>query len=143
MGIISKSCCCPGLISLLQNIIATCGNEHEGLYIPELELYKTSRQYEVYCIKVPNKFLGCQFKDMAYKIYHDYHCLMIGIEILDKETNSSCIILNPYEYTFNAGEANYGFLLATDKTIADKITEDYTVLALYRMLPHKCLQSKG
>ena len=48
---------------------------------------------------------------------------MIGIEVYDEMNNQTYILLNPGDYTFIAGQANSIFLLAEDKSIADKIQE--------------------
>ena len=61
LGMLAKSCLCPGLLTVVQNIIATCSNDEDNNIVESLSEYKASRGYEVYCITTPNKFIGRKF----------------------------------------------------------------------------------
>lgn len=73
MNLLAKSCFCPGIISLMGNLIVSAGDTEdyaqEGEWSKE---YKNGMQHEIYRTDLSNKFEGKTFSEVAATIYDEF-----------------------------------------------------------------------
>jgi hypothetical protein len=70
MNLIAKSCFCPGLISLLSNLIKSFEDNQNSLFVDQwLSEYKVGLEHEIYRVELNNNFAGFKFITMAGLVY--------------------------------------------------------------------------
>ncbi|MEL6802218.1 MAG: hypothetical protein AAFO91_00355 [Bacteroidota bacterium] len=70
MNLIAKSCFCPGLISLLSNLIKSVDNDQLGANQKEwVNEYLTGLEHEMYRVELNEKFYGQDFTEISVAIY--------------------------------------------------------------------------
>ncbi|EGR28582.1 hypothetical protein IMG5_172560 [Ichthyophthirius multifiliis] len=138
---LAKSCFCPGIISLLGNLISSAG-EIDDQYIEEEwlkeymrgmghEIYRTDLSFKAFFFLKKNiknikkkKFEGKTFTEIAATIYTEYNGILFGIEL---DVGGQTIIrLNPGHYVIpNTLENNVKQLFDED---IDSTESDYVLL---------------
>ena len=60
MNLLAKSCFCPGIISLIGNLVTSAGDidQFESRWLTE---YCHGKGHEIYRVKLPMKFAGKKF----------------------------------------------------------------------------------
>lgn len=127
LSLLAKNCLCPGIITLMSNLIITNNFEEEierkiGKY-QWIEEYKHGKDYEIY--KIPLDYLkGYKFSVCAEKIYNEKKTILFGLNIEEKINKMNVILLSPMEFVLPIDNEIkvYGYLLAKDQNDADSVT---------------------
>jgi hypothetical protein len=70
MNLIAKSCFCPGLISLLSNLIKSFDSDQSGGNKKEwVNEYMNGLEHEMYRVELNSKFYGQDFRKIAVAAY--------------------------------------------------------------------------
>jgi hypothetical protein len=70
MNLIAKSCFCPGLISLLSNLIKSVDSDKSGVNNKEwVNEYMTGLEHEMYRVELNPKFYGQVFTEISVAVY--------------------------------------------------------------------------
>lgn len=97
MNLLAKSCFCPGIISLLRNLIVSAGEIECENYSKEwMKEYADGMGHEIYRTDLSYKFEGKSFSDIASIIYDEYKGILFAIEF-DLEGHT-VININPGNY---------------------------------------------
>lgn len=127
MNLLAKSCFCPGIISLLGNLITSAGEQEDEMDSEWLQEYTEGMGHEIYRTDLSFKFQGKSFSEVAAIVYTEFQGILFGIELdIGKHT---IIRLNPGPYIIpNTIEANvHGYIICEDKKVADQVaTYDMT-----------------
>jgi len=127
ISLLAKSCMCPGIISLISNLVIT--NNFDEEIEKELgsckwiEEYKNGKDYEIY--KIPLEHLrGYKFSSIANKIYNEKKTILFGLNLENKATNLNVVLLSPMDFTLPTKKdvSVSGYLLAKDQEDADEVT---------------------
>ena len=133
MNLLAKSCFAPGLISMISNLISSCGdldckqiNNNEWF-----SEYAAGMGMEIYCCKLEPKVYpdGIKFSKIAEIAYTEYSTIVFALEIqskpLDGKIPSSIIRLNPVDFTFKYDDfSNYVYklhMICDDADQAEKV----------------------
>lgn len=121
LSLLGKSCLCPGLITLITNLINTSEDEKikedpGNLWLSE---YIKGMGYEIYRTNLSDYFNGQRFSDVANLIYQEMQCILFAVEI--RYDNQTKIVLNPGKYEFPKSGKRVGYVIAQDKEDAEKI----------------------
>ena len=129
LGLLSKSCLCPGIIPLLTNLIVTNnieeGNDkfknifEENSWMPD---YTEGKDYEIYKISLNSK-RGFYFGDIVNMIYNSNNgAILFGLHIESNITKDSIVYLSPLSFKLPKNDQNisiYGYILAKDQNEAN------------------------
>jgi len=123
LSLLAKSCLCPGLVSLIANLIASSGeppkrNENDNEW---LEDYWHGKGYEVYKVNLASEFHGEKFSWVAAKIYKKFRAILFALELGTGE--NSRIYTNPGDYILPRNARIVAYVISEDKDIADAISE--------------------
>ena len=122
MSMLAKSCFCPGLISMISNIVRSFGDEAESNKLSWMYEYKMGMGHEIYRIQLSNKFMMKTFSEVANIVYSQCDAMMFGIELtVDDRT---IIRLNPGKYVIPDTIDNniFAYVICEDIAIAERIT---------------------
>lgn len=122
MNLISKSCFCPGLITLCSNLITSSNDFNEETEERWLSEYLEGMSHEIYRVKLSVKMERKYFRDVARIIYKKTMAIVFAIEI--KSSNGKRVIrLNPNDFLVNSIEENdiHVYAICPDKVTADTI----------------------
>ena len=122
LSLLAKSCLCPGLVTLIANLIASAGeppkrSEHDNAW---LEAYWHGKGYEVYKVNIASAFHGQKFSHVASKIYKEFRAILFALEL--GIGDNVRIHNNPGDYTLPTGARITAYVISQDKDIADAIT---------------------
>ena len=127
VSLLAKSCMCPGIISLISNLVITNNFDEEVEKqlgkCKWIEEYKNGKDYEIY--KIPLEYLrGYKFSTVADKIYNERKNILFGLNIENKSSNLNIVLLSPMDFILPVKkEVNVsGYLLAKDQGDADEVT---------------------
>lgn len=135
MSIIARAIDCPGLSSLLQNLLVSTGDcsltastdltEADNVEIKStLKHYSKGTEYEIYFSELSTCFLGLRFIEVAQIVYESLNILLIGL--LEDDN----IVLNPGNMKLvkrsQSSSLLKGILLAEDTKEADLFNIDVT-----------------
>ena len=81
MNLISKSCFCPGLITLCSNLITSSNDFNEETEERWLSEYLEGMSHEIYRVKLSVKMERKYFRDVARIIYKKTMAIVFAIEI--------------------------------------------------------------
>ncbi|KAL4473536.1 hypothetical protein ABPG74_022400 [Tetrahymena malaccensis] len=123
MNLLAKSCFCPGIISLLGNLIQSAGEIDDSQYEDEwLREYMTGIGHEIYRAALSSKFEGKTFTEIAATVYNEFGGILFGIEL---DVGGQTIIrLNPGNYVIpNTFENKVKvYIICEDKKVADQVS---------------------
>ncbi|KAL4472400.1 hypothetical protein ABPG74_018349 [Tetrahymena malaccensis] len=119
---LAKSCFCPGIISLIGNLIqSTSAEVTDNEPTKWIREYKNGLGHEMYRTTLSITFSGQTFSTIAAKVYEKFQAILLGMEIdIDGQT---VIRLNPGSYIVrNTPENNvHVYIICEDKNVADKV----------------------
>ena len=129
LGLLSKSCLCRGIITLLTNLISTNNvvedNDRAKKILEENEWmsdYTEGKDYEIYKISLNSK-RGFYFGDLVNIVYNTNNgAILFGLHIESKDTQDSIVYLSPLGFKLPKKDqsiAIYGYLLAKDQNEAN------------------------
>jgi hypothetical protein len=72
MNLLAKSCFCPGIISLLGNLITSAGDQEDEMDTEWLREYTQGMGHEIYRTSLSFKFQGKTFSEVAAVIYNEF-----------------------------------------------------------------------
>lgn len=86
MSLLAKSCLCPGLITVISNLITSSGDppESDSLPFKWLHEYWTGQGFEIYKAQLPNFFRDKTFSSTVLTIYRKFDAVLFGIELIEK-----------------------------------------------------------
>lgn len=122
MNLMAKSCFCPGIISMLGNLVRSSGDQdfqrHRKKWMKE---YVTGMGHEIYRTRLSIKFERKKFSELAAFIYKEFKGILFGLEM--KVDEYAMIILNPGDFEIPDIVQNdiYAYLICEDKKVADEI----------------------
>ncbi|EAR83473.2 cation channel family protein (macronuclear) [Tetrahymena thermophila SB210] len=122
MNLLAKSCFCPGIISLIGNLIqSTSAEVTDNEPTKWIREYKNGLGHEMYRTTLSVTFSGQTFSTIAAKVYEKFQAILLGMEI-DIE-GQTVIRLNPGSYIVrNTPENNvHVYIICEDKNVADKV----------------------
>ena len=128
LGLLSKSCLCPGIITLLTNLINTNNlvedNDEAKKIVEEngwMNDYIEGKDYEIYKISLNSK-RGYYFGDIVNMIYNNNNgIILFGLHIESNATQDSIVYLSPLTFKLPKDDQTisiYGYLLAKDQNEA-------------------------
>ncbi|CAD8213071.1 unnamed protein product [Paramecium octaurelia] len=125
MNLLAKSCFCPGIISLLGNLVTSVGEQKESLDFEWLTQYTDGMGHEIYRTDLSSKFQGKTFSEVAAIVYNEFSGILFGLE-LDFE-KQPIIRLNPGVYIISNTSKVHAYIICQDKKVADLVaTYDMT-----------------
>lgn len=123
MNLLAKSCFCPGIISLLGNLVKSAGEpDLESIQHEYLKEYMNGMGHEIYRVLLSPKFGGQKFVEIAATVYKQFQGIIFGLEIqIESET---LVVLNPGNYTIpqQVIASTYVYVICEDKDVADQVT---------------------
>ena len=128
LGLLSKSCLCPGIITLLTNLITTNNlvedNDKAKVIIEEngwMNDYIEGKDYEIYKISLNSK-RGYYFGDIVNMVYNSNNgIILFGLHIESNVTQDSIVYLSPLTFKLPKDDQTisiFGYLLAKDQNEA-------------------------
>ena len=131
LGLLSKSCLCRGIITLLTNLISTNNvvedNDQAKKILEENEWmsdYTEGKDYEIYKISLNSK-RGYYFGDLVNIVYNTNNgAILFGLHIESKDTQDSIVFLSPLGFKLPKKDQSisiYGYLLAKDQGEANVV----------------------
>ena len=128
LGLLSKSCLCPGIITLLTNLITTNNlvedNDKAKVIIEEngwMNDYIEGKDYEIYKISLNSK-RGYYFGDIVNMVYNTNNgVILFGLHIESNVTQDSIVYLSPLTFKLPKDDQTisiFGYLLAKDQNEA-------------------------
>ena len=128
LGLLSKSCLCPGIITLLTNLINTNNlvedNDKAKEIVEEngwMNDYIEGKDYEIYKISLNSK-RGYYFGDIVNMVYNSNNgVILFGLHIESNVTQDSIVYLSPLTFKLPKDDQTisiYGYLLAKDQNEA-------------------------
>jgi hypothetical protein len=105
LGLLSKSCLCRGIITLLTNLISTNNvvedNDKAKKILDEndwMSDYTEGKDYEIYKISLNSK-RGYYFGDLVNIVYNTNNgAILFGLHIESKDTQDSIVYLSPLSF---------------------------------------------
>jgi hypothetical protein len=84
MSLLAKSCLCPGLITVISNLISSSGEPPLQEHLPYEWLYQywQGQGFEIYKTQLPNYFRGKTFCHTVLVIYKKFEAVLFGLEIM-------------------------------------------------------------
>ena len=131
MSLLAKSCLCPGLITVICNLITSSGEppEKEELQADWLYEYWKGQGFEIYKTQLPVYFYKKPFSQVVMTIYRKFGAILFGIEIVEGE--DSQIFLNPGNFIIPDNlDKVLGYIISPDKGVADEISNYKNALNL-------------
>lgn len=132
-SLMAKSCLCPGLVTLISNIIQSSGDPPDELVARGqsnwdwLLEYWQGKTFEIYREEIPYRFAGKQFCSIANDIYKEDGLLLFALEIVVNNKQGG-IMLNPGDYRLprppsysNDKYTYYGYFIAGSKDETENI----------------------
>ena len=123
MSLLAKSCLCPGLITVISNLITSSGDppDPEALPYNWLHLYWTGQGFEIYKTQLHNFFRGKTFANSVLLIYKKFEAVLFGIELITDQ--NSRIFLNPgdMQLPLHPNTKIMGYIISQDRSVADDI----------------------
>ena len=133
-SLMAKSCLCPGLVTLISNIIQSSGEPNDELQEKDqthwgwLTEYWQGKTFEIYREEIPKEFAHKQFCSIANDIYKEDGLLLFALEIVVNDKQGD-IMLNPGDYRLpkppsysNDTFTYYGYFIAGDKEETENIS---------------------
>ena len=131
LGLLSKSCLCRGIITLLTNLISTNNvvedNDKAKKILDEndwMSDYTEGKDYEIYKISLNSK-RGYYFGDLVNIVYNTNNgAILFGLHIESKDTQDSIVYLSPLGFKLPKKDQSisiYGYLLAKDQGEANVV----------------------
>ena len=133
-SLMAKSCLCPGLITLISNIIQSSGDVDPEIEEKDqsnwgwLNEYWQGKTFEIYREEIPQNFVHKEFCKIANDIYKEDGLLLFALEIVVNDKQGD-IMLNPGNYRLplppshsDAKFTYYGYFIAGSKEDTEKIT---------------------
>ena len=128
LGLLSKSCPCPGIITLLTNLITTNNlvedNDKAKEIVEEngwMKDYIEGKDYEIYKISLNSK-RGYYFGDIVNMVYNSNNgIILFGLHIESNVTQDSIVYLSPLTFKLPKDDQTisiFGYLLAKDQNEA-------------------------
>lgn len=123
MNLLAKSCFCPGIISLLGNLVKSAGDQDmetiQHLYLQE---YLTGMGHEIYRVKLSAFFHGKKFVDIAQTVYKELQGIIFCLEL--QFESDALVVLNPGNFEIPKDQKNniYVYVICSDKNVADQVT---------------------
>eukprot|EP01130_Rhizamoeba_saxonica_P017808 TRINITY_DN8725_c0_g1_i1.p1 TRINITY_DN8725_c0_g1~~TRINITY_DN8725_c0_g1_i1.p1 ORF type:complete len:927 (+),score=151.01 TRINITY_DN8725_c0_g1_i1:26-2806(+) len=108
-GLISQSCICKGLSTLVGNLVTSISSRSldSFMYNDWMKDYEIGLGNELYSDICLAKFIDYRFKEVVMTMYLEYNCLLIGI------IRENTIILNPGKMKILEGDL--GIILGQDQ----------------------------
>eukprot|EP00947_MAST-08B_sp_MAST-8B-sp1_P000855 g855.t1 len=122
MKLLAQTCLCPGLVTLMSNLVSSTDEEPLGKDAQEwISEYQEGSGYEVYTKPVPATFSGVPFCEVALCVYEVLGACMFALEIRASDNSDPRIVLNPGDYPLpDVNEYKVrAFLFAEDDETAD------------------------
>ena len=124
MKLLAQTCLCPGLVTLMSNLVSSTDEEPLGKDTNAQEWiseYQEGSGYEVYTKPVPATFSGVPFCEVALCVYEVLGACMFALEIRASDNSDPRIVLNPGDYPLpDVNEYKVrAFLFAEDDETAD------------------------
>jgi hypothetical protein len=95
MNMLAKSCICPGMSTMICNLIASSGDESVGENVePWVSEYTTGCGYEIYRVPLSPQFAGLTFSHAAELTYEAAETILFALEINHPAADSR-VVLNP------------------------------------------------
>ena len=134
LGLLSKSCLCPGIITLLTNLIVTNSveqyNDKANQIIEKNEWmndYIEGKDYEIYKISLNSK-RGYYFGDIVNMIYNNNNgIILFGLHIESTVTQDSIVYLAPLTFKLPKDDQTisiYGYILAKNQSEATTVMDN-------------------
>ncbi len=138
LSLLSKSCLCKGIITLISNLITTNRSlDEKNIMLNHIleennwmKYYLEGMEFEIYKISLDNK-RGFSFNEIAEKIFDLYNVILIGINIENINSKENIVLLNPdFIFPDDKSIIIYGYIIAKDITEANKIMIDFSKISL-------------
>lgn len=110
------------MISLIYNLISSSDSDPSHQQNTWIEEYNHGCGHEIYLIYLPEVFENLTFSQVASFVYNKFGCVLFALEI--NINNKNQIILNPSKMKLTDIKQNEinGFIISTDKKVADKVS---------------------
>ena len=129
LGLLAKSCLCPGIIPLLTNLITTNNFEEDNDKYQNIfkenswmHDYIEGQDYEIYKISLNSK-RGYYFEDIVNMVYNlNKGTILFGLHIESNKTKDSIVYLSPLNFKLPKDDQSisiYGYILAKDQNEAN------------------------
>ncbi|CAD8212795.1 unnamed protein product [Paramecium octaurelia] len=125
MNLMAKSCFCPGIITLLGNLVTSAGEQKESLDSEWLTQYTDGMGHEIYRTDLSSKFQGKTFSEVAAIVYNEFSGILFGLEL--DFGKQAIITLNPGVFIIPIQCKVHAYIICQDKKVADLVaTYDMT-----------------
>lgn len=125
MNLMAMSCVCPGIITMLYNLVASDDDSSLAPSAPDWQKeYETGCSYEIYRVPLSPKFTGTTFSEAAHAVYAEAGVCLFALELHSAGSSDSRVLLNPANMQIPSRKKFilYGFVIAEDKREADVVT---------------------
>ena len=124
MNLLAKSCYSPGIIAMLSNLIASCGDEKPESKQLWLKEYAEGMGHEIYKINIHSRWEGKTFTSLAKLVYTKKQAIVFALEKTGRD-EKPVVILNPGKNEIRNIRTDKvkAYLICPDKEIADEIAE--------------------
>eukprot|EP00899_Mesostigma_viride_P014268 jgi/Mesvir1/22842/Mv20101-RA.1 len=118
LNLMGQNLRCPGLSTLLTNLVRTCSEAPPPEADEELWMYEyaAGASHEVYRTTISPHFTGWLFEEVAEEIYREHGCLLIGLELVTDTAGSllasPLVLLAPFGFRLTNVVRVLGFVLA-------------------------------
>eukprot|EP00753_Platysulcus_tardus_P021483 PLAT9022.1.p1 GENE.PLAT9022.1~~PLAT9022.1.p1 ORF type:complete len:1547 (-),score=755.29 PLAT9022.1:64-4188(-) len=116
MNLLAKNCMCPGVSTLIANLMSTRVVEKSLLkHVPWMREYAEGASNELFFVPLSKQFEGVPFVQVSRMLYKVSGACLFGLEI-NPEDEPSRVVLNPGDFIIPSIERYnvYGFVIARD-----------------------------
>jgi hypothetical protein len=125
MNLMAISCICPGIITMLYNLVASDDDTPLGASAtPWQKEYEAGCAYEIYRVPLSPQFTGVSFSEAAHAVYEEAGVCLFALEMYSLGSKDSRVVLNPANLVIPSRNkfVLHGFVIAEDKREADAVT---------------------
>ena len=126
MNLMSKSCVCPGLVTMLYNLVASDDPDASGSSStnPWQSEYDEGCSYEIYRVALSPQFQGISFREAAHAVYEEAGVVLFALELTPPGEPHARVALNPSDLLIPQAKAFnlHAFVIAEDKREADVVS---------------------
>ena len=124
-SLLAKSCLAPGISTMVNNLIASSGEECAPEDSRWMDEYNHGLGFEIYRVSLADVFRGLPFLDVANLVYKYTNTLLFALEVYHSKAGSR-VVLNPGNFIIPRVGAIGGFVLAEDLEDAEVLSKRYT-----------------
>lgn len=123
--LLAKSCLAPGISTMVNNLIASSGEECSPTDAPWMNEYNHGLGFEIYRVALSDVFRGLPFLNVVKLVYKHTNTLLFALEVFHNQAGTR-VVLNPGNFVIPASGDIAGFVLAEDLEDAEVLGKRYT-----------------